>query len=342
MPVTLPLIAYEPVTERGLYAREMVEDITDRSEGYNHTIDADGGFNQASFTIKGPESYLRDWMEDGLFRRIVKFNPEGLPSFEAYVEKLSFANGSYQKTKSLDSVVNRVYLRYSPLDVTTTTPTPAPQQTMIVDDTSSQARYGVKAVIQNGGEITDEEAYAWARLILREQAEPQEGESVNTLGTSTPALKVDVKGFYHTLKWVPYYALSTGKLHSHLVIQDVLRYFDGINPGFISTDFGLMDFNFLQTKRYYDSYPTCQKVIDDIVKFGGLAGERWVFGVYDNRTAVYKPAEDLRGLYSDSLLLTRSLRDPEQKIFEEGLETEVKPWDMRPDRILRTVDLEVG
>lgn len=339
MTIRLPLLAYEPLTELGLYAREFVDDLSANHEGYNHTISAVGGFDTASFIIKGPDSYLSDWFDEGLFRRVALFSPEGLPCWNGYVEKLTMPDGQDAKTKSLEQMVNRVIMKYVPIDITVSPPKPRPPTVLTVNDTESQARFGVKCEVVNGGELIDSDAYAWARTILSVKAQPQTGDDINTLSTNAPSLQVECRGFWHTLKWVPYLNALTGQLPAHQVIQEVLSYFNSINPGFISVDFGLMDFNYRPERRGSDDYQLCQKIIEDIINHGGLGGERWVGGIYENRQMIYKPAEDFKRLYTEHVALIRSRKDPEGKVYEEGLDTEVKPWDMRPDRILKTVDL---
>lgn len=339
MTVTLPLLAFEPLSETGLYARDFVDDLTENHQGYTHTISAMGGFDKASFTISGNESYLQDWFDDGLMRRVVMLNPEAIPVWEGYVNRLGLTIGSYKKTKTIESMINRVYMKYSPLDLSVVPPIALPPTTIIIDDLDSQAKWGVKATLVNGGENTDEGAYNWARVILNDQAIPQVGEAVNTSGTNTATLKVDCNGYLSTLKWLPYISSIAGTIQAHQVIQEIIEFFNDTNSGWISTDFGLIDYNFRIDRRSADEFKSCWDLIINITKRGGLGGERWVVGLYQNRQLIYKPAEDFQAFYGDAITLTRSLRDPAQRIFEEGLDTEVKPWDMLPDRILRTVDL---
>lgn len=340
--MSLALVAYEPVTNQGLYAGDFVEDITANHEGYNHVITAVGGYDTASFTLKGTRDYLNDWYDDGLFRRVVLYNPEGLICWEGYIERLRLTSGTMQKTKAIDTMYNRIYLRYSPLDFSVFPPIAGTPITLILSDLDSQLIYGVKGGIISGGERENTTAYDWGRTVLKEKKDPPVGESQNLASGDTASLEVECKGFVHTLKWIPYISQIAGSLPSHQVIQEILRYFNVTNPGFISQDFGLMDYNFRRERRGYDELQTCWDVISSIIGNGGRGGERWVGGVYQNRQFVYKAAEDAGGLYGEEFELWRSLQDTGQAIYDVAIGNEVKPWDMLPDRVLHTVDVNAG
>lgn len=333
------LIAYEPVKESStLYGREFVEDLTASHERYQHVISAVGGFDQASFVIKGDRDRLDAWFEDGLMRRVVFYNPEQVAVWEGYVERLNYTVGSMQKTKGMSNVCNRVYMRFSPFSTTTTPPEGDVPITLVLNDLDSQSRWGVKAQVVSGGELTHEEAYAWARVILTEGAEPKLGESVNTAESSAPNLEVQCRGYWEALSWVPYLYSVGGEIHAHQALQEVLAYFDTINPGWIDPSPLWMDFNFRRERRLADEYRTCKQVIESLIARGGLGGERWVGGFYQDRRFVYKPAEDYRGLYAEYLFYRRALADPAQRIYDTS-GAEVQPWDVVPDRILITVDV---
>ncbi|MGH7273417.1 MAG: hypothetical protein ACREIQ_03010, partial [Nitrospiria bacterium] len=83
-------------------------------------------------------------------------------------------------------------------------------------------------------------------------------------------------------------------------------------------------------------------VIVGVIQEGGQGGERWVGGFYQDRQFIYKPAEDVAGLYGVEFQLYQALSDPGQFIFDAATGTEVKPWDMLPDMILHTTDSNVG
>lgn len=337
--MSLTLKAHEPLSEQGLYAREFIDDITVNHEGYTHTISAVGGFDTAQFTLKGTRDYLDDWFEDGLMRRIELQNPEGIQVWEGYVNRMRYVVGTLTKTKTIDNMFNRIYVRFAPLDTSVSPPVASPPQTWTFDDATSQAKYGIKALVISGGERAANTVYEWGRTILKDRKNVQIGESINTSGQDSVLMELECRGYWHTLKWLPYINDVSGRIQSHQVVEEVLRYFNSQNQGWLPMDFGWMDYNFRLSRRGADSLQSCYEVINNIVLEGGLGGERWVGGFYQNRKFVYKAAEDKLGLYSDHFDLYRSLSDPAQFIYDSATGTEVKPWDMTPDRILNTVDL---
>lgn len=341
----LSLIAYEPVQEQGLYARQFVDDLTGNHEGYRHVVRAVGGFESANFRLLGTRDYLDGWFEDGLMRRVVLYNPQGVEVWEGFVNRLRYSIGTLQKTRSMDGMYNRVVQIYTPIVSEPEEPVIVdPPHDPIYDDAASVAEWGVKAVFVSGGEMTDEEAFAWGRAILRDKSQPAVGESVNTQATNPPFMDVECLGYYHTLKWMPFLpeettcTVSAAEIQAHQAIQEILRFYsECVNTGWVSTDSSWMDYNFL-SYRQRSNQKSCWDVIADIIRLGGAGGERWVGGLYQNRQMVYKPAEALDALYGEYMQLVRSLNDREQKIYDEQ-DVEVKPWDVLPDRILRTVDL---
>lgn len=337
----LSLKAYEPLQTTGTLYGQFVEDLTHNHEGGNFVINAVGGFDSSSFTIKDTQGNLDDWYEDGLMRRITWENPEGIQVWEGYVHSIEYQTGKQRKSKSIENYLNRVYMDYAPLDTSVSPPLELSPVILLVNDLAGQAKYGIKSRVISGGGRADDTAYDWARTVLKNQSKVPVGRTVSTQSGGSASISIEAKGYYHTLKWLPYIKVATGKIQAHQVIQEILSYFHAINP-WLSLDFGWMDYNFRRARRGYDELLSCWDVIENIIREGGSGGERWVGGFYQNRQFVYKPAEDILGMYSQSFELYQALGDPGQFIYDSALGSEVKPWDMTPDQVLHTVDSNVG
>lgn len=341
----LTLMAYEPLSEIGLYHREFVDDLTGNHQNYTHTITAVGGYDSAGFSIRGTRDYLQDWFDDGLMRRVCLINPEGIISWEGFVSRMTFNNGNSPETKSIEPLYNRIYMRYAPLDLSVFPPVASDPITLILDNIASQIKYGIKAGTISGGERAASTAYEWATTVLEYSSAENSlhGETVNTSGGGEMSLEVECKGYYHTLKWIPYICTKTGYIQANQVIQEILEYYNLINQGWISQDFGWIDWNFRTARRGRNELKSCWDEILDIIKEGGKGDtERWVGGLYQNRQMIYKAAEDYLGLYATYEEVYRSMSDPAQFIFDSATGTEIKPWDMVPDRIFKTVDARAG
>ena len=341
--MTLTLKAYEPLISLGLYSREFIDDITENHEGYNHSVTVIGGYESSSFTLRGDTNYLEDWYENGLMRRIVFENDEGITGWEGFVATIEFSKGTVKKVKSIDNMYNRIYLRYSPADFSTYPPYISPSIDLIVDDSNSQIKYGIKSMTISGGERVDDTAYNWARTVLKDKKDVKEGAQDNILGSGDESLKITCKGYYHVLKWLPYISsVTTGYIKSHQVIQEILEYFNSVNPGWMNLDFNFMKFNYRNEARAHRDLDSCWDVIGNIISEGGMGGERWVGGLYQDRRFIYKPAEDFDSLYSLYSGYRRTISDTGQLIFDTNTGEEVKPWDVLPDRIIETTDFRLS
>lgn len=331
--------AYQPLTEQGLYAENFQEDLTLNHEGWTHTISAVGGFDTAKFKLKGDLNYLQDWFEDGLMRRVVFYDSESVQTWEGFVSRLDFSYGSAKKTRAIDNVQNRVYLYYTPVIYIGGNPIETIPIHLTLDDAPSQDKYGIKAAVVNAGARTDEEAVDWAKTVLKFNANPQRGSSpISILGGSEPYIDITLLGYYHTLKWIPYFNSNYTPIRAHQVIIEVLQYFNTINPGWIDQSFTWMDFNTRLQQRGYNSLKSCWDVIEEVINNGGPAGTRWVGGLYQDRRFIYKQAEDFDGLYGEYSELIRSITGRDLLIYDGDTGAEVKFWNVYPDRLLRTVD----
>lgn len=339
----MQIVAYESVlNSQKLYGQQLIDDITFKHQQGVFSIDAVGGYETSTFVLKGSRDYLDDWYQDGILRRIVWYNPEGIQVWEGYVHKMRYVFGDTAKTKSLEGYYNRVYLKYAPLDTSVSPPVAGDPVTLQFDNVEQQAIYGVKSAVISGGERADSTAFAWGRTVLNERSKIPEGDSINTLAADEASIEIECRGYFETMKWIPYESSATGTDSADAVIQDIITFFDAINAGWISTDYGLMDYNYQTEGQGYDSLLSCAEVIKNIITMGGAGGERWVGGVYQNGQFIYKPAEDFEGLYGDEAHYFRSLNDPSKKIFDQSTGGEVKPWDIVPDRIIQTNDMSLG
>lgn len=329
------------------------EDITKKSENYTHAISAIGGFDTCSFILKGTQDYLDDWFKNGLMRDVRKENPQGNTIWNGYITRMSYNLGRTTKTKTLDDLFNRVYIRYSPILgwVTQTTeggesfetPITGAPGVLYVDNDDSIDDWGYKTAVINGGERTTSRALDWADTIINEVAkrkgeiEPQIND--NPFISTDQSITVECKGYWHMLDWVPYSFTSSGYIAKSELIKLAIQIFNSLNPGYFDTNFSSVESNPELIQRNSTEYASCLSIIKTILQDGGPGGYRWVGGIYNNQEMVYKRANtrNLENLYGFNRYVTYA-KSTDQKIYDEYTSVEVKPWDLRPDNILITRD----
>lgn len=320
-----------------IYNIQFLESLNKNKSGYSQTVNSQGGYDVAKFNIYGDKSYLDDWFSKGLMRRIVVIDDTATVIWEGFVNQLLYSFGDTQKTKTIETMYNRVYNHYSPLDTSVSPPVAGDPITLIMDNVDSQYYWGVKSIVISGGERVDNTVYNWTRKVLDNRADIPKGEAINTGQQNEPSIEVSCKGYYHALKWLPYIASGTGTSSHDTIIKAVITYFNTINNWF-SSDYTQVDYNYQKSGVRYDELISCWDVIANLTREGGLGGESWVAGIYQDRRLIYKPAEDLAGLYGSEPTYYRYLNDPNKMIYNTVTGTEVKPWNILPDRILKTID----
>ncbi len=309
-------------------------------ERETYTISVERGFDSASFTLRGENDYLVDWFKNGLIRDMVWLGPDGMLVWNGFVESLSLSLGGITRTKSAAKMGNRIIFVYSQIDTTTNPPRDEGQVTITVNDTAAQAEFGIKTIVESGGEATATNANVAALTTLNRLAKPLIGETQTVGGGQPPSLKVSMKGYAYMADWYVYtQTVSSGTANADVVILAVLA----ADPNAVLAASTLaIDANTTATEQFQEQQPGW-KVIDIIAQRGetvAALGRRWAAGIYSQRRLTFKAAEGLdsngQALSSNKhLILSRSLADPGD-IFTDEAGRVVEYWHLRPDRLLRT------
>jgi hypothetical protein len=331
----ISITALAPVINQGIDTFQ--ERLQTESEGY--VVSAAYGYDSCNFTLRGDIDYLRGWFRAGLIRDIIWRSPNGRTIWNGYVQSLDLQEGGLSRGKSIQQMANRIYYVYSSLDTTTNPPTVNEQKTITVNDTASQASYGIKTATISGGQITDTAASVEANTALTELARIRIDEQMVFGSGQPPALIVKCAGYAHMMDWFNYsQTVSSGTANINVVIAAILA----ADPNsVISTDATNIDENTTQAEQYYNGDRPAWRVITDLTNRGGAANNRFVAGVYEGRKVVYKQAETIDTRWNpDSnnkyLSYQKNPTDPGDRIFDEA-GREIEPWDARPDRLFFTV-----
>lgn len=309
----------------------------------SYTISVKRGFDVANFVLEGEENYLVDWFKNGLVRDIIWRGPDGFLCWNGFVERLSLSIGPVTRTKTISNMGNRIVYVYNQLNTTRNPPTSEGQQIITVNETTSQAAYGIKTITVSGGDATSVNANVDALSRLAKLSDPIIGER-QTIGGRAPSLQVTMRGYSYIADWFIYsQSALTGTDDADNVILAVLA----ADPNSVLSSSALnVDTNTTATERFQESQPGW-KLIDTIVKRGqdvAGAGVRWVGGIHEDRQLTYKAAEGLDtngNLLSTNKLspLVRSIADPGD-VFTDDAGKIIEYWQIRPDRLLTTQGLQ--
>lgn len=316
---------------------------------YKHKISAMGGFDTASCELALTQAQAETALEQWVGNRIAVYadNPVE-PIWEGLISRITVPAGIVQNTISLDDMANRIRVNYVSRGVGFQT-----QITTAVNDTASQAIYGIKEDTLDGGSTANTAGAAGyftdignAQLALR--AYPRVSTSVRTSGARAGLVQIECIGFFHTLEWennaqgapagtrVPYNAASG-------VIDTLLALLAN----------GSTFFSLTRTDQL-----TVNTAVD--VPLDGATGKSWWMQIQQmcdagNGTAPYvryitgitptDPNFGTRALYykaaSTTIGYTIRVRDGTGYI-RNTLGAVVKPYWVRPDTGVRLNDILVG
>ena len=308
-------------------------------ESESYTISAQVGFDKASFTMRGDVEYLRAWFRAGLVRDITFTAPDGRLAWQGYVNQMTLTIGASRRTRSLSNLANRIYYVYAALDAGTTPPTAGPQAISTGNDTDSQDIYGIKTETISAGEQTASAATSDAAMILAQRAKVWEDGSDSFKGGGEPSLKIDMLGYNWIMDWFNYSNAGGGTIDRDALIKLIVA---GDPNSILSTDYTNVDSNTDEVEQYRDGGRSSWSLINEVGR-AGPNNARWVAGVYEGRKLHYKQAEGL-DIDGDQLtankhsLITRSLYDAGERFFDQA-GRELRPWQIRPDRLARTTGL---
>jgi hypothetical protein len=309
------------------------------TEAEQYTITADVGYDKASFLIRGNVEYLKAWFVAGLVRDVIWIAPDARKAWQGYVSKMTMTIGASTRIRALSDLANRIYYVYTALDTSTSPPTTGAQATITSNDTDSQSVYGIKSATKSGGEIAAATATTNAAALLDKRARVWEDGSDSFRGGKEPSLKVDMLGYAWMMDWFNYSNSSSGTVTRDALIKLIAA----ADPNSIlSTDYTNVDANSDTMRQYYSGDRTSWALIQKDCN-AGTGGLRWVTGVYEGRKLTYKQAEGIDS-NGDALnankhtIITRSIYDAGERFFDAA-GRELRPWHIRPDRLVRTAGL---
>ena len=301
---------------------------------YTHTISAYGGFDTAGFRLVGPTVHIEDWLERGVGRHVQVWDSDLALVWEGYVDQVSLAQGSLAYTVGpMADIANRVLAVYDALNTSYNPPTQEGRSvTTLANDTDSQGRYGIWEKSVSAGKTTALDASYIRNTFLAERKYPARTLSVSTGGGEASSVSISLRGYY---AWLAAYTYSqtaaSGTTSAAALIQAALA---ADTNAVFSTDYSRLDANALLVPAYENDNVFADTKINEVVALGDASGNRWTFGVYAQRQAVY-------AAIPTTLAYAQSMQSSDQDVYLYG-GGKVRPWLVRPAQWIFMDDFLVG
>jgi hypothetical protein len=310
------------------------DSLEDRISAYSHTITGELGFAQASLTVNGEQTYIEGWIADGLNRHIEVNDPDLNLVWAGFVNSHSASLGPLSKTGGpvLD-IVNRCVVTYTPIDYVADPPAKGPPtETLAVDNTDSQLRYGVIEAVLQGGEDTPEGAEQTRDTLLRDMAEPKGATTLTSGEGQGASIALELTGYGTRLDTYIFNDATTGAV----ALSDKIIAALAADPnGLFSKDYDHVETNaFLLAAAERDNR-MAWSVIKACLNIGTPTDKRTFFGIYEDQKAYY-------WFEPTSIMYRQRIADIMQGIEASAGQVPTRPWSVRPGQWVFLPDFLAG
>lgn len=298
---------------------------------YSHNNSAFMGFDSANITINDVVLNLEGWLVYGLGRHVRIYGSDLTTIWEGFVNQVTYSVGGVNVTVGpLMSVINRISATFSEVLANQESVAGNTAVTTIQEDAGSQSMYGIIESVINAGSVYRDEADQICSVFLKDKKYPATSLNLNLGGQgSNPSVKLDCLGYAHWLDVFIYDDTTTGTVAASTKVSDVID----ADPN-----------NIVLTKDIYtnaslaSSYETQNRsgltVIKGCASLGDGSDNRWLFGMYEDRTAVFN-------VIPDEVEYIHDVVDERQVITGLG-SSRIKPWDVRAGKWIETRDIPVS
>lgn len=312
-----------------------------RKQAYNyrHQISANGWFDTASCDLKmttiEAEMALENYVGNPM--RVYVDNP-AQPIWEGIITTVSYDSGGALVRRSIDTMMNRaevvVQFRRDPIG----------SQVNITNAANllpSQAIYGIKEGSISAGviEVNNPSTYADSmRDTLVEingwpQSSITQGSNVN--------VKIEMKGYYHTLDWEMHWVIpNLAAISASALISALLADVTNTTLWFDNADLSGVEANVSWTLREQTRIGmTKWQGFQRVTEGGNASGDYYIVGIEPTNFVT-----GTRRLYyrqgNSAVEYTAKAKDGLRvRNAQGGL---VRPWTVKPDRVLRITDVMTG
>ncbi len=232
-----------------------------------------GWFLEMEFHCSGlREAEALFWLDQAM-GRLARLEVFGNYIWEGMVYEVSAELPGATLTRSMEPLANKVYCEYSDNDTGSNAVTSAK------NDTTSQAKYGVKEVYLAGGTRNSTEAGNYAARYLESHADPPVVQEITDRPPGLAGLTVLCRGYFETLKWQFYTSTTTGNQDSALTIGDIAT----SEGAFLSATQSLEATGRTEAKRRFSVRQTAWEQMMTMVALGTSNDLRYFLGVKKDR-----------------------------------------------------------
>ena len=307
---------------------------TELSE-YSHKRSAFLDYDKASIELKGNHLKAEDWMEYGLGRDVSAVDAVLDVSFNGFINSIEIvAGGLTIKRGPLLGIGNRVSAVYAELDNTVNPPTVGDRTvTTIVEDDLSQAEWGIVEKVVSAGQISTLEANQLRDAYLEENKIPETSQGINSMGSGPGiTIRMECLGYGY---WLQAFVYNQNVVSATTQISDKIEAVltaESLVNEVITTDYGKIAFNGVLVSAYENDDPYGLTMIKELVAYGDVNYDRFLFQIDPNRNAIYKE-QPQEPFYQISI---------EENQLKTGGGAKVQPWSIRPGQWIFVNDFLVG
>lgn len=290
---------------------------------YSHDIDVFGGFKSAefSFVTRGDSE---DWLSTLGYDVTVR-DEDLTVAFEGFINEVEIQHGGITtKRGPLVDYPNKLRVTYRTVRYNTNPPIGGDERTTdFTSDTDAQAFFPIIEDTISVTEVSTANAIELRDTYAAAAGWPRTSRSIFERGSGVPTVTIRCLGYFELANHYYYeYKTSVGEVDIDTKIQRVLT----ADPNSVfSTDYVNIDENTQQIGEYEDGTRRAYEIIQELVSMGDTSDNRWLFGLYEDRLAVYEAAPTTIGLlhYAQS---------NESFVIDDVSSAPINPLQVRPGR----------
>ncbi len=256
------------------WAKQEIPNLSALVTSYTHAIADRYGFESATLQYTG-DADMAVAALNLLGRSLTVVGPYGRVCWEGMFHRIGVSASGQDHSISLENVANTVKVRF-------TAPFGSSAVSSTYSDTASQARYGVKHLVQTGGADTLAAANSLAQRILNERKDPLPDTAVQLqTGAADKVgwlMTLDCVGLYEELGWCVTSNTTTSTAATTTQVATLLA--SDPNAWIVAGDIvasGISDTQFIAEDT------TRRAKIETLLGQGDSSNQPLSWGVYENR-----------------------------------------------------------